>query len=300
MKIVKLKAGLGNQMFQYAFAKLLMVKYGVDDVLIDTSYFAHRNFAKYLDNGLNMLSVTYTLANKKDLRKYNVPYNSFEPHHFFHRAVSAFQYIFNKNYYFEKNRDYVDINTILKYSYFDGYWQSWRYIEPIREILLKDFKPKNSLSNLTKSYIEKFRLLNAVFVGIRKGDYTESAKSTSHYGSPSFEYYKEAINIMKSKIANPYFIIFSDDIEWVKTNFNFEKIGIDISRIEFRDGSSVYNNFEEMYVMASCKHAIISNSTFNFWGAWLIENKEKMVVAPKEWFKDGKPIDIVPPDWIQI
>lgn len=287
-------------MFQYAFAKLLATKYGVDNVLIDTSYFAHKSFAKYLDKGLNLLSVTYTTASKKDLHKYHIPYNSFKPHHFFHRAIVALQHFFNKRYFFEKNRAYVDVDAILKYSYFDGYWQSWRYIEPVRDILLEDFKPKNELSNLTKDYIKKYNSLNAVFIGIRKGDYSESAKSISHYGLPSFEYYKEAIEIIRNKVTNPYFVIFSDDIEWVKENFDFKKMGIDVSHLEFRDKEIVSNDFEETYVMASCKHAIISNSTFNFWGAWLIENKDKIVVAPKEWFKDGKPIDIVPPEWIQI
>ena len=277
-----------------------MTKYGVNDVLIDTSYFVHKNFSKFLKNGLDLLSVTYTIASKKDLHKYHVPYNSFQPHHFFHRAITASQHIFNKHYYFEKNRAYVDVNTILKYTYFDGYWQSWRYVEPIRDILLKDFKPKNELSNLTKNYIKKFSSLNAVFVGIRKGDYTESAKSTNHFGLPSFDYYKEAVEVIKNKVANPYFVIFSDDIGWVRANFDFEKMGIDISCLEFRDKTNVFSDFEETYVMSSCKHAIISNSTFNFWGAWLIENEDKIVVAPKKWFKDGKPIDIIPPYWIQI
>lgn len=300
MKIVKLKAGLGNQMFQYAFMRLLQVKYGFKEVLLDTSYFGYKDYMKYVESGLDMLKVSYHVASRDDLKKIHVPYNNFQPHHLMHRIVSASQAVINPKYYFEKNRAYVNIDSILKYSYFDGYWQSWKYLEPIRKILIEEFQPRNGLSELSKSYVERYGRLNSVFVGVRKGDYTESSKATSHYGAPSLKYYKRALKIINQSIQDPFFVVFSDDIEWVKANIDFKKIGIREDQIEYRDQGKIFSDFEEIYVMASCKHAIISNSTFNFWGAWMIKNPMKIVIAPKDWFKDGKPIDIIPPLWKRI
>ena len=300
MKIVKFKAGLGNQMFQYAFLRLLQTKYGFEEVLADTSYFEHKDYKKYLDSGINLLSVEYCTASKKQLHRILVPYNGFEPHRPMHRLVVGSQAILNPNYYFEKNRDYVNVSSILKYSYFDGYWQSWRYLEPVRDLLLKEFQPKSKLSKKTQGFVSKYRSMNSVFVGVRKGDYTESSKSTEHYGAPCLEYYKKAIAIILDKVDNPFFVVFSDDIDWVKEKLDFRQAGILDGQIEYRDIEKIHSNFEELYVMASCKHAVMSNSNFNFWGAWMINNPDKIVVAPIEWFKDGKPIDIIPTEWNRI
>ena len=87
---------------------------------------------------------------------------------------------------------------------------------------------------------------------------------------------------------------------WVKKYITPQYLGIQKEYIEYREDNDIYNDFEELFVMSSCKHAIISNSTFNFWGAWLIGHNNKIIVAPKEWFKDEKPIDIVPENWIRL
>lgn len=300
MKVVKLKAGLGNQMFQYAFARLLEIGYGIDDVRIDISYFDNPGMRKYLDNGIELLNVHYKVASKDDLKTIRVPYNNNTPHHLQHRLVAASQALLNKNYYFEKTRQYQDVNSILKYSYFDGYWQSWRYLDPIKEIVRKEFTPRNKLSSQSQEYINRYRTCESVFVGVRRGDYLANNKEAKHYGAPSIEYYERAIKLANERLGNPTFIIFSDDIEWVKQTLDFTRGGIDTNKIEYRTSEKIYDNFEEMYVMSSCKHAIVSNSTFNFWGAWLEDNQNKLVIAPKDWFKDGSPIDIFPPRWIQI
>ena len=300
MRIVKLKAGLGNQMFQYAFMLLLRDKYKLDDVRIDVSYYDNEKFKKYLDSGINLLNVHYSVASREDLKKSHIPYNNYPPHSFKHRAIAGIQTLFNKRYYFERNRDYVDVNSILRYAYFDGYWQSWRYLEPVRDILKKEFRPKTDLSSKTLRFIQKIGSFESVFIGVRKGDYTETSKATEHYGVPSIDYYCSAIQRIKMSLINPYFVVFSDDINWVKQNIDFNQMGVETSMIEFRNESDVYSDFEELFVMASCKNAIISNSTFNFWGAWLIDNPDKLVIAPKEWFKDGSPIDIIPPTWVQL
>lgn len=300
MKVVKLKAGLGNQMFQYAFMRLLQEKYKVDETLLDVSYFDSDNFRKYLTEGIDLLSVKYNIATKDDLKIIHVPYNNSKPHTFSHRIISATQALFNSGYYYEKDRGYVNVDDILNHNYFDGYWQSWRYLEPIRSLLTEEFKPKQTLSDKSLEYIKQYRSCNSVFVGVRRGDYLANNKEANHYGAPVIDYYKRAISKIKEMVNNPFFIIFSDDIQWVKDNLTFEDAGVSSTQIDFRDKEKIYSNFEEMYVMAACKHAIISNSTFNFWGAWMINNPDKVVIAPKDWFKDGKPIDIIPPEWIKI
>ena len=287
-------------MFQYAFARLLQEKYNVNNVFLDTSYFDNSFAERYLKNGIELLNVNYQVADKNLLHKHFFLYNDFTPHHFMHRSVAGIQAILNPAYYFEKDRDYRKVENIINHIYFDGYWQSWRYLDPIDNILREEFKPRNSLAEQTLSFIKKYSAKKAVFIGIRRGDYASSSVSCKHYGVTSIEYYKQAITQIVKRIHNAFFVIFSDDIEWVHSQINFNEFGISKEQIEHRDRDKIVSDFEEMYVMASCKHAIISNSTFNFWGAWLIDNPKKIVIAPKDWFKDGSPIDIVPPTWLKI
>ena len=103
-----------------------------------------------------------------------------------------------------------------------------------------------------------------------------------------------AINTVKT-VNNPVFYIFSNDIGWVKKNLDLDRY-----RVVYRENENIIDDFEELQLMASCKHSIIGNSTFHWWGAWLINNPDKIIVAPKRWFFDNKPIDIVPPTWIRI
>ena len=95
-------------------------------------------------------------------------------------------------------------------------------------------------------------------------------------------------------IPTSKFYIFSNDIEWVKSNMNFDQ------KVTYFDNKNGIDDFEELFIMASCKHAIIPNSTFHWWGARMISNPEKIVICPEKWFADNKKIDIIPPSWIRI
>lgn len=108
----------------------------------------------------------------------------------------------------------------------------------------------------------------------------------------SKDYYLKAINLISSKVVHPVWIIFSDDIEFVKNNYFFE------GKAVFIDDSLGMRDFEQLMLMSKCKHNIIANSTFSWWGAWLNKNRNKYVVAPRKWFSSQR--NIIPVEWIKI
>ena len=155
-----------------------------------------------------------------------------------------------------------------------------------------EFVPNYDISTKTKDIIEKVKQENSVFVGIRKGDYSNSE---SHFGSFGNDYYQKAMNYISSKVENPVFYVFSNDIPWVKENIDFSN-----RTVVYREPEDIVDDFEDFLIMTECKHSIIINSTFHWWGARLNYNKDKIVVAPQKWFFDDSPIDIIPPYWVRI
>lgn len=300
MKIVKFKGGMGNQMFQYAFLRHLQICYQQTDVKADFSYFSQCEEDKIRIPRIMEMKATCDVATEQELKSllHFIPCG--EVLGLKYRLMVGLQAKLNARYYFEKNRAYREVHKLLKYDYFDGYWQSWRYLEPIRGVLLEEFKPKGKLNEKTLRMVKKLSDCNSVFLGVRRGDYISDKQSLAHYGDCDLDYYKRAVKLIQEKVEKPVFVFFSNDIKWVKENLNEQTL--DCKGVEFiyRNEEDIFNDFEELFVMASCKHAVIANSTFHFWGAWLIENSNKIVIAPKDWFKDDKPIDIVPDSWIRL
>jgi hypothetical protein len=176
----------------------------------------------------------------------------------------------------------------------NGYWQNEKHFKDIRNILIEDFDLKYKSKNFLK--ISKIvSRPNSVGIHFRRGDYAERAKTNKYHGLVSLGYYKKAICLIGRKIKNPHFYIFSDDVDWVKKNFQSGKSTTYIS------GSCKLKNAEELALMCKCKHNIIANSSFSWWGAWLNNNPKKIVIAPKKWFGVGvESRGIVPKNWIRI
>ncbi len=294
VKIVKFKGGLGNQLFQYSFLKALQIKYQCTDVKADLSYYNDVKNDNIRVPRIEKLNVKIDKAEKNELRNICYFEHSGNPMSLVYKGSIFVEKTFNKNYFYESDRGYRNPENLLKYHYFDGYWQSWRYLEGIEEIIKEEIKLKSGISQKTEETIKKIRTQNAVFLGIRRGDYLASEKSRKHYGSFGPEYYLRAVDYIKKRVDNPVFYIFSNDIKWVKDNMEFN------CDVIYRDEEEQTSDVEELFIMSACQHAIIVNSTFYWWGAWLIDNNEKIVIAPKKWFADDKPIDIVPDSWVKI
>lgn len=299
IKIVKVKGGLGNQMFQYAFHRLLQEYYHCESVKLDLNYYGEAGVDDIRLSRLGRMNTRFERATDEELSKVCLFRHGDKPLSPIYRLKVGLDAKLNKKYFFEEDRAYRDVEKLLSYGYYDGYWQSWRYLQPIEKQLKQEFTC-DILSDEAKKAIERFGSVNSVFVGVRRGDYLENEKLENHYGQTDTAYYVNAVRYMKEKLANPLFVFFSNDIEWVKKNLSPAVLGVEESAVLYREDGDITDDFEELFVMKSCRNAIITNSTFNFWGAWLMENPDKVIVAPKDWFKDDKPIDIIPGDWVRI
>lgn len=187
--------------------------------------------------------------------------------------------------------------TKSKNKIFYGNFECCKYFDNIRNDILEMYSPKiKKLKNNSEMY-KKIKENNSVCITIRRGDFvTNSEFSKIHYiCSPEFFY--KAIDIIKEKVDNPFFVVFSDDIDWVKTNMNFGERAI------YESGSDPL--WEKLRLMSSCKHFIISNSTFSWWAQYLSVSKNKVVVAPNRWKnisykKDSSKLDIYQDFWYRV
>ena len=292
MRIVKLKGGLGNQMFQYAFAKNIE-QYTGEAVKLDFSAYSELGNDSIRVPRICKYNLTLQAASRDDIASICTLNHKGNSQSFRYRVGIYLEKTFNKRYMWEPDRKYREITSLIdRYDYFDGYWQAWKYVEQIREILEKDFTPNYELSKMTRDTVAAISSENAVFIGVRRGDYSKEIK---HYGSFSSQYYQDAMRYIAERSDNPVFYVFSNDIEWCKKSIKWGK-----HNVVFREKEQQTDDFEELQLMTLCKHAIIVNSSFNWWGAALIQNQNKIVCCPAQWWLDNKPIDIIPPNWIRI
>ena len=189
-------------------------------------------------------------------------------------------------------------NTIKRKIGFnqEGLYQSEEYFNNIKDVIKKEFTLKNPLGNEAgASEKEMNNSLFPISLHIRRGDYVKNKIVREILGTLPLEYYKQAINFVTKNIKNPTFFIFSDDIEWAKENLKTSLPTVFVSKQGIKD-------YEELILMSKCKHNIIANSSFSWWGAWLNQNSDKIVIAPKQWFVD-KTVDeanILPEGWVAL
>ena len=291
MKIVKLKGGLGNQMFQYAFARLLEKRTNEAVKLDYTSYTSLKNDTVRVPR-IAKFSLSLDPATGSDLDSVCKFKHRGNSQSFFYRLGIYAEKTLNKKYFWEPTRAFIDPDVLTSCDYFDGYWQSYKYVDEVKDVLRFDFAPKDQLSEKTAAIQKIMQSQNSVFVGVRRGDYTAEA---AHYGQFSSEYYRKAMDLIAEKTENPVFYIFSNDIAWCKENLDFG-----VHSVLYREPEDQTDDFEELMLMASCKHAIIVNSTYNWWGAYLIDNPKKIVCCPEKWFFDDAPIEIIPEEFTKI
>jgi hypothetical protein len=273
MIVVKLKGGLGNQMFQYAFGYSLSRKLN-KKLFLDITYFnrisldTKRNF----ELGAYPIEFDGLISSKK----------------IFSRIVdklSALK-IVEKNFSIDNIKQYELSKKII----LDGYWQSEDFFKDYSEYIRNFFSEYGSNNISYIRFRDEISRSRSVSIHVRRGDYVTNIKASLVHEVCDLDYFRNAISIVEKKYPGSTFFIFTDDVEWVKNNFIGDKF-----RIVSENNMS---HFEELSLMTRCQNNIISNSSFSWWAAWLNANDNKFVIAPKKWFKNVLNVyGLIPASW---
>lgn len=287
MIIVNIVGGLGNQMFQYAYARMLAEK-GLE-VKIDI-----RDFNEYTLHGgyfLDRYNITLKVAAQDDLQPFFNPGIISR----FLRKMGGKKPEFKWERSLNYSRDFLTVND---HTYLKGYFQSENYFKHIREILITEFSIKEEVSAFFKETESRIHDLGTTCsVHIRRGDYVNDPTTNQVHGTCDLDYYQRAMDLVRGKSDGLKFLMFSDDIPWVKEHIS----GPDILYVEGPENNIPH---EDMALMSKCKHNIIANSSFSWWGGWLNQAPGKIVISPARWFadpaKESQSGDIRPGSWMKL
>lgn len=287
MNIIRISAGLGNQMFQYAL--YLSLREINPDIAIDISEFKYRKHHQGYELE-RIFNITPKVASELEVAKMVDTSKAFWAT--LRRKLFGTK-IANGTYIKESGFNYQEGFAQMQDTYFEGFWQSYRYFEQIVSLIRKEFSFKEPLTERNQECAEQISSTESVSIHIRRGDYTKSRRWQNIGSICNSDYYNWAMASMNASIPNAQYFIFSDDIKWVRENLNIPNA----TYIDWNSGAASYN---DLRLMSLCKHNIIANSSFSWWGAYLNNNEDKIVIAPSKWYRDTPTPDLLPPSWITI
>ncbi|MCX6206520.1 MAG: alpha-1,2-fucosyltransferase [Bacteroidetes bacterium] len=286
MTIVKIWGGLGNQLFQFAFAHYIKSING------EQISFVCENF----NTDLSKLKITHFNCDLKTADQDQLsPYQQYfkKQYRIKRKLIQLFPFL-DRTILVEK-KHHVIIKAPLTHSVYDGYWQHENYLLKNEAYLRQAFQFKDESVFSESTYIQLMKnTLNPVGLHIRRGDFL---KSHFHFNL-NFDYYKSAIEKINSLVKDPVFFVCTNDVAWAKKHFKLK------ANMHFVD-HSIYKDADlfDFYLMTNCKHNIIANSTFSWLAAWLNSNDSKIVLAPKNWY-NGKnnffASKFLPASWITL
>ena len=285
MIVIEASGGLGNQMFQYALYKKL--EFMNKDVVWDTSFFRSKQDLRELEIGV--FGVQYRSISDKEvacIRGYGYQDSIIDKIKY---KLKPSKYLIYRDTIECFQPEVLEMDDV----YLCGYWQSEKYFQDIRERILQEFIFPASVVKNNEALTNQMKSKNSVSIHVRRSDYL-TEQNLKVYGNICTEkYYNNAINYIEEIVDNPRYYVFTDDLEWAKEYFKEDNYTI-ISENRGKD------SYIDMYLMSQCKYNIIANSSFSWWGAWLNQNPDKKVLAPKKWFHNHEKEEIVCEDWIRI
>lgn len=299
--IVRLSGGVGNQLFQYALGRALSLRHGQELVLDVSSYDNQNPREAQRRFSLSPFNIAGRLAIPSDFKEIGLPAAS--DNRLFARlqrkavrilesrlSLSERKIVIEPTFYFVP--EILDIRGDV---FLAGVWQSPRYFNDFSEQIRRDITLKNDLSEKGRSLSELMQSTESVSIHIRRGDQVSDPHLAQKQGLLTEQYYSAARDHFNNKSRKHRFFIFSDEIDWVKANLDFGEDAVYVSEYGLTD-------YEELILMARCKHNVVAKSSYSWWGAWLNRNADKTVIVPKQRFGtlqlDDR--DLTPEGWLRM
>jgi hypothetical protein len=267
MIIARIEGGLGNQMFIYAAARSLALRTERMLKLDVTSAFNVDTYGRRYQ--LHLFNIQAQEANEEEVAIYTVGSRSFD----LSRRLNRLLPLSWRSFIEEKSRfdpRILQFRPKREEVYLIGYWQREEYFKKVANVIRQDFTLKVGLSEETLSVMKRIQNVGSESVCLH-------ARRISYEHLLSKSYYERAFEALQKRVKRPHFFIFSDDVDWVQENLNPP------GRFELVTHKGAERDFEDLWLMIQCRHSIIANSSFSWWGAWLNENPRKVVIAPRNW-----------------
>lgn len=284
--------GLGNQMFQYAAGRALALATG-QPLLLDLSGFANYR----LHQGFEIERVfraPVAPADAATVRKLL----GWRSAGITRRVLKHLQspFLRGSRLVIEPHFNYwPDLMERKSASYLMGYWQSEKYFEDVERTIRSDFTFRAPLRGVNAEIEARMRDTHSVSLHVRRTDYISHRKTAEIMHVQDVGYYRSAAELLARELDAPVYYVFSDDMAWVRENLGF------LPRVELIDHNRGGDSYQDMQLMSRCKHHVIANSSFSWWGAWLNPDPGKIVVAPSAWFRNGlDDTDLIPSRWTRL
>lgn len=289
MKIVNIIGGLGNQMFQYALYLKLCKKYATEEVRICTN--AYNGYGLHNAYELDsVFGINAPRATRWEVGRMAYPFANYRQWQICYHLLPGRRGMFRDKVF---GHYYEDVLCQKGDCFFDGYWQNENYFSDIRSEILNVFTPKD-MDDRNSSIACRLSSLTSVSIHVRHGDFM---KSKYYRDICDISYYEKAIKIIREKVNVDVFCIFSNDIAWCEEHIKPLMGSSECIVVDWNVGSQSY---KDMYLMSQCKHNIIANSSFSWWGAWLNQHNDKIVISPRKWNNIKKSEFELSSSWIKI
>jgi hypothetical protein len=290
MIIVKLQGGLGNQMFQYAVGKSLAHHYNtsfkLDHHFLESRHETANHIFRNYD--LDIFALEAERATVKEVTAFRRKAGLLTKVAAYMSFVDLPEVVIEKHYHFD-----ASLFKRSSYLYLDGYWQTESYFRKITKTIRNDFRFKRHLNTNSAELLRQFANDELVCVNVRRSDFLQN----SFHPVCGLDYFIPAMELVASKLANPHFLVFSDDIDWCRQSFTSTH---PLTIVDHTHKGQKFDNY--LQLMSCCKHFIIPNSSFAWWAVWLANRKDNIVIAPQTWFNDPgwDTKDLLPNNWIML
>ncbi len=294
MIVVRVMGGLGNQMFQDA-AGLRLARVRRVELKLDLSYYERpprgstpRKFE------LDRLNISAPVAIPEEIGRFTRdPTGGHRWWRLVPRLLGASgpRWIREGTMRFDPR-----VLRAPRNAYMDGYWQSERYFRDAGDRVRSEFTFRDPLEGKSREIADRIGSCESVSLHVRRGDYVSHSRVAARHGACPLEYYRRAAAEIAGRVGRPEFFVFSDDAKWARDNV---QTGFPSTFVDHNDPE---HGFEDMHLMSLCRHHVIANSSFSWWGAWLSRPLNRIVIGPRRWFADSESAsaDLLPTDWLRL